>query len=173
MPVVELLPGPHTAPETVSRVASIYESAGRRVLRLNRSVPGHLVNRLQAALWREMLHLWQSDVACLEVIGEAVTRGLAPRWTILSPTDVFQVSGSDAGMAGFCASLGSQMDRWWQDLGCISFDPQLASALIDETRGIDAQRLVRRRDAGLPKILESCANAAAIIENMEETNEAF
>ena len=168
MPVVELVAGPRTSPDAVAMARAVYEHAGRTVIVAGRTVPGHIVNRLQAALWREMLHLWQSGVADLDTLGLAVSRGLAPRWCVIGPTEVFQVAGGPQGIAGFCHALGPQVDRWWADLGAPRFDDALADTLIRERGGASTAVLEDRRDAGVPLILSCCEQAARLPTTRED-----
>ena len=53
IPLVEVVGGRDTTAETVDAALAFYRGIGKRPIRLNKEVPGHLVNRLQAALWRE------------------------------------------------------------------------------------------------------------------------
>jgi carnitine 3-dehydrogenase len=168
MPVVELVRGDLSSDAAVEKALAVYRSAGRSVIQARRSVPGHIVNRLQSALWREMLHLWRSGVCDLDDLDRAVTEGLAPRWCLIGPTDVFQVSGGSAGMAGFAQALGPQMDRWWSDLGAPQFDEALASALIAARQNTSSEALTRRRDDGLPRLLQCSTQAANTSPKPEE-----
>src|SRR5256885_1461591 len=52
IPLVEVVPGRETAPDVVDRAVSFYTAVGKRPIRLTREVPGHVANRLQAALWQ-------------------------------------------------------------------------------------------------------------------------
>lgn len=171
MPIVELVNGSQTNVRSRDLAHQLYEEAGREVIVARRSLLGHIINRLQAALWREMLFLWQNDVADLQDLDRAVTRGLAPRWCLMSPTDVFHASGGAHGIEGFCTSLGDEMDRWWTSLGAPEFDVPLRNALIAERATQPVAALEKRRDAYLPEFLNRCDVAAKHEPEWEENHE--
>jgi len=63
VPLVEVVAGNDTAPATVERALAFYAAIGKRPIRIHREVAGHVANRLQAALWREAVHLVTEGVA--------------------------------------------------------------------------------------------------------------
>lgn len=157
MPVVELCGGAATPPAVMDRAAQAFEAMGKTVLRMNRAMPGHLVNRLQAALWREAVYLAAEGVASLGDIERAVTQGLAPRWTIIGPSGVFHVSGGDGGMARFLDALGPEFERWWATLGTPRLDAETGRALIDGMMQADPRpvsEIAADRDARLVRIMQ-------------------
>ncbi|WP_054301524.1 3-hydroxyacyl-CoA dehydrogenase family protein [Gemmobacter sp. LW-1] len=156
MPVVELSGGAATAPEVLTRARAFYEGLGKRVLTLARPMPGHLVNRLQAALWREAVHLVREGVASLADVEDAVTLGLAPRWCLMGPSAVFHVSGGPRGFEGFFDALGPEFERWWDTLGAPRFDAETRAALVQGMAEADPRSVAEigaARDRRLPQVL--------------------
>ena len=93
VPVVEVIRAEDTSDPAMDRIAAIWESLGRLPLRINRDVPGFLINRLQHALIREAVDLLASDVATPEDIDLAVRLGLAPRFTTAGPLEQRDING--------------------------------------------------------------------------------
>lgn len=93
VPVVEVIRGRETSDETVARTCEIWERLGRSTLRVNQDVPGFLVNRLQHAVIREAVHLLATGVADAETIDQAVSLGLAPRFTTAGPLEQRDING--------------------------------------------------------------------------------
>ena len=93
--VVEVVPGPATAPETVDRLADLGRRMGKAPLVLLRDVPGFIWNRLQFAVLRECLHMLDEGVAEVESIDAAVADGLAPRWLAAGPLATVELGGPD------------------------------------------------------------------------------
>ncbi len=62
IPLVEVLGNEFTAPGLVDDARRFYESVGKVTIEVQREVPGHVANRLQAALWREAIHLVMEGV---------------------------------------------------------------------------------------------------------------
>lgn len=161
MPVVELSGGEATSPDTLDRAEKIYVSLGKTVLRLTRPMPGHLVNRLQAAIWREAVFLMREGVASLNDIERAVTEGLAPRWCVVGPSTVFHLSGAENGMTRFLEALGPEVERWWSTLGDPKLDPETRRILISEMAKADPRPVATisaERDRRLPALLHYLQN---------------
>ena len=62
IPLVEVVGGAKTSEETIQRAMEFYTSIGKKAVRLNKELPGHVANRLQAALAREVYYLVAEDV---------------------------------------------------------------------------------------------------------------
>lgn len=157
MPLVELVGGTATAPATLDRAETFYRALGKQTVRLQREATGHLVNRLQAALWREAVHLVAEGYATVADVDRAVTEGLGARWTVCGPHAIFHLSGGAQGMAGFLERLGPAVETWWADLGRPTLDAATRAKLIaqmqDATAGLDTEELARRRDAHMLRVM--------------------
>jgi len=156
MPVVELCGGAATAPAVLARAEAFYAAMGKTVLVMAKPMPGHLVNRLQAALWREAVHLAREGVASLADIERAVTLGLAPRWCLVGPSTVFHLSGAEGGMGRFIEALGPEVERWWASLGTPALDEETRAALVAGMAAADPRpvaEIAAARDALMPEIL--------------------
>ena len=79
MPVVEIVPGKLTNPETMTFAGNFVETLGKTPVILNRDIPGHLFNRIQFAMLREAMALVEDGVASADQIDLVVKRGLALR----------------------------------------------------------------------------------------------
>jgi carnitine 3-dehydrogenase len=75
IPLVEVVGGAQTAPAAIERAIAFYSSIGKRPIHIRREVAGHVANRLQAALWREAVHLLASGVASVADIDTAISEG--------------------------------------------------------------------------------------------------
>lgn len=158
MPLVEICGGAQTAPQALDRAEDIYRGLGKSVLRLQKEASGHLVNRLQAALWREAVHLASQGYASVDDIEKAVTQGLGARWSILGPTAIFHLAGADQGLAKFLDDLGTEVEKWWSDLGTPELSDEVKQVLI---KGMDAaageetsSAMAARRDEQVVAMIE-------------------
>ncbi len=93
VPVAEIVRGQQTSNETMDRITRIWQRLGYFPLRVNKDVPGFLVNRLQHALIREAVDLLASGVASAEDIDAAFRLGLAPRFTTAGPLEQRDING--------------------------------------------------------------------------------
>jgi carnitine 3-dehydrogenase len=130
IPLVEVMGNERTSPEAVDAARSFYESIGKVTIEVKREVPGHVANRLQAALWREAIHLVNEGVASVEDVDLAVSSGPGLRWAVMGPTQLFHL-GADNGLAQFCEHYADSFNRWWDDLGAPHLDDDTIKRLVD------------------------------------------
>lgn len=161
IPLVEVGGGAQTSPEAIAQAMAFYARIGKRPVQVRREVPGHIANRLQAALWREAFHLVESGVASVEDIDTAIAHGPGLRWALLGPFMNLHLGGGEGGIAHMLAHLGGPIEAWWRDLGEPSLTPALVHQVVDglqavnDTRDVDA--VVEARDALLLALLQAKA----------------
>src|SRR5712675_1175247 len=73
IPLVEVVGGAKTSPDAIKRAMAFYASIGKKPIQLNKELPGHVANRLQAALYREMMYLIQQGVLSVADADDAVS----------------------------------------------------------------------------------------------------
>lgn len=130
IPLVEVMGNARTAPHAVVAARAFYESVGKVTIEVRREVPGHVANRLQAALWREAIHLVNEGVASVQDVDTAVAAGPGTRWAVMGPTTLFHLGGDEGGLADFCARYAESFNRWWDDLGTPHLDPATVERLV-------------------------------------------
>ena len=136
---------------------AFYSALGKHPIQLEHEIPGHVANRLQAALWREAFHLLERGVASVADIDAAIAYGPGLRWGLLGPFLNLHLSGGDGGLRHVLEHLGPPIEQWWDDLG----DPRLTARLCEtamegveqELDGLDLTDLVARRDELLIDLL--------------------
>ena len=158
IPLVEVLGGADTAPEVVDWTLAFYDAHGKTAIRLNKEVPGHLVNRLQAAIWREAIDAVVSGVASVEDVDKAIAYGPGLRWALMGPHQIFHLAGGPGGMRNFLEHFGPNIEDWWRDMRDVSLTPDVKATLIDgieaEAAGRSVEMLAAERDARLLDLLE-------------------
>src|SRR5262245_38177778 len=145
-----------TRPGVVEAARRFYESVGKVTIEVKREVPGHVANRLQAALWREAIHLVNEGVASVSDVDTAISSGPGLRWAVMGPTLLFHLGGDDGGLTTFCERYGDSFNRWWDDLGDPRLDDGTTARLVqgvaaETAEDIDA--LVARRDERLTAVV--------------------
>jgi 3-hydroxybutyryl-CoA dehydrogenase len=163
IPLVELLANQRTAEGVLDRAERFYDTCGKVTIRLNKEVPGHVANRLQAALWREAIHLVVEGVASVEDVDKAVWAGPGLRWSVMGPHMLFSLASGGHGMDKFCERYRDSFHRWWESLGAPELTPEVGAALADgiarEEAGRDFQTLASLRDAKLVAVMRSLREA--------------
>lgn len=158
IPLVEVAGGRLTSTAAIDRALAFYRQVGKHPIHLQKEVPGHVANRLQAALWQEALHLVQSGVASVADVDAAIAHGPGLRWALLGPFLNLHLSGGEGGIeALFGKPLWQAVEALWRDLGRVTVDPALAAAVAagvrDEMASIDPAEMARERDALLLALL--------------------
>ncbi|MDE0780653.1 MAG: 3-hydroxyacyl-CoA dehydrogenase family protein, partial [Alphaproteobacteria bacterium] len=158
MPVVEVGGGKLTETWAVDQAMEFYEAVGKTPIRLKVEIPGHLVNRLQAALYREAVYLVAEGYATVEDIDKAITGGPGLRWAFMGPHMTYHLGGGDGGIARYLDILGPSQERRWEALGDPSLTDAVKQKIIDgidaEAKGRSVSELAEERDATLLKLLK-------------------
>jgi len=159
IPLVEVVGGDKTSADTIDRSIAFYQAMGKYPIRLNKEVPGHIANRLQAAVWREAIHLAAENVASVADIDAAVSQGPGLRWALFGPHMTFNLGGGAGGLAQFMHHLLGPVQTWWDDLGAPVVTPELQRKLIEGVNAEAGQRsiadLVQTRDAQLTALIKT------------------
>ncbi|WP_405823595.1 3-hydroxyacyl-CoA dehydrogenase NAD-binding domain-containing protein [Streptomyces sp. NBC_01390] len=95
MPLVELVAGAATDAADMTRAESLTRRLGKLPVVVRADVPGFVVNRIQYAVLREVLHLVESGVTSVEDADLAVRTTLAPRWAACGPLELMDLAGLD------------------------------------------------------------------------------
>jgi len=151
IPLVEIIGNDRTSPDAVTAAERFYAEVGKTTIRVNKEVPGHVANRLQAALWREALYLVREGVASVEDVDRAVWAGPGLRWGAMGPHMLFNLGAGEGGMKSFCERYADSFHRWWDDLGTMQLDAGigeiLEKGLADEANGKSVEELSEERNA--------------------------
>ncbi|WP_299847960.1 3-hydroxyacyl-CoA dehydrogenase NAD-binding domain-containing protein [uncultured Roseovarius sp.] len=131
IPLVEVMGNERTAPGVVDVADAFYEDVGKTTIRVRKEVPGHIANRLQAAVWREAIHLVQYGVASVGDVDKAISAGPGLRWAAMGPTTLFGLGAGPGGLAAFCDHFADTFNGWWDDLGTPQLDAKTAEMLVD------------------------------------------
>jgi 3-hydroxyacyl-CoA dehydrogenase len=158
IPLVEIVGGTKTSEKTIGRASEFYTSIGKKTVRLNKEVPGHVANRLQAALGREVYHLVADGVVSAADVDTALCWGPGLRWGIMGNMMLNHLGGGPGGIEHFFQQFTGPMTAWWNVLGSPVLTPEVQEKLIDSvhaevgSRSVD--ELEEQRDELLLELLE-------------------
>ena len=156
IPLVEVMGNEKTASGVVAEARAFYESVGKVVIEVKREVPGHVANRLQAALWREAIHLVNEGVASVKDVDIAVSSGPGLRWAVMGPTSLFHLGGDIGGLQDFCNRYSVSFNRWWDDLGTPRLDEATIANLVAGFNASNTESfadMAKKRDALLAEVV--------------------
>jgi carnitine 3-dehydrogenase len=160
IPLVELVPGQSTDRMIISKMKAFFESLGKVPVVLKKEAPGHIANRLAAALWREAVDIVLKDIASVEDVDKTICAGPGLRWALMGQHLIYHLGGGEGGMASFIDHLGPAFEVWWKNLADWTSLPAeakdvLIKGLAEETGGRNLQELNQWRDAKLIKLLKT------------------
>lgn len=157
MPLVEVVGGRSTEPATLERAMDFYRSIGKRPIHVRQELPGHVANRLQAALWREAFSLVDFGAASVEDIDTAIMHGPGLRWALLGPFLTLHLTGGKSGIEGILDHLGPSVQAWWNQFSTPVLTPALKQIVIESvskySQSLGGQALAERRDRLLIELL--------------------
>ena len=135
IPLVEIVGGAKTSEETINRAMEFYGSIGKKPIRLYKSLIGHVANRLQAALYKEILYLVQEGVLSVEDADIAVCYGPGLRWGVMGPSLQWHVGGGAGGIHHFMEHLMGPLTGMMSVLGTPEVTEELKQTIIDGVVG--------------------------------------
>src|SRR4051812_4859534 len=166
IPLVEVVGGAKTSPETVRRAIEFYASIGKKPIHLRKEVVGHVANRLQAAVYREVVNLIHLGVVDVADADTAVSWGPGLRWGVMGPSMLFHLAGGEGGIQHFMDHLSGPVASWWKDLGTFTDWPEGSKNTIVEgikkaADGRSIGELAQRRDEVLFELVQIRLKQAA------------
>ncbi|HWE78918.1 MAG TPA: 3-hydroxyacyl-CoA dehydrogenase NAD-binding domain-containing protein [Pseudolabrys sp.] len=159
IPLVEVVGGDRTSPQAIDAAMAFYRDVGKHPIHIKKEVRGHVANRLQAALWREAIHLVAEGVVSVTDADAAVAYGPGLRWALMGPHLTFHLAGGEGGMAHFMSHIGPAVQSWIDDLGAPRLTPEVQQTIVagvaDEAGGRSIADLQRWRDRKLIDVLRA------------------
>src|SRR6201988_3449084 len=158
IPLVEVVGAAKTSEETIQRAMAFYTSIGKKAVRLNKELPGHVANRLQGALAREVYYLVAEDVLSAADVDDALSWGPGLRWGIIGNMMLNHLGGCPGGIEHFFQQFAGPMTSSWKVLGSPVLTPELQKKLIDgvhaEAGSRSVDELAAERDEVLLGLIE-------------------
>jgi 3-hydroxybutyryl-CoA dehydrogenase len=151
LPLVEVIPGEYTAPETVERITVLLTRMDKEPVHVRREVPGFIWNRLQLTIVRECLWLVANGVATPEDIDAIMERGLGRRWSLTGPFATMRLGGAHVfqriaeDLFPRFAAEPTFVDGWRDILATSRAEMDVASARAARERALVALRQQDKR----------------------------
>ncbi|GAA2058037.1 3-hydroxyacyl-CoA dehydrogenase NAD-binding domain-containing protein [Williamsia deligens] len=108
MPLVEVLPGTRTAPDTTERAVAHYRELRREPVVIAKELPGFVANRLQGAISREARYLVQQGVVSPADLDTILQNSLGLRWATIGLFEGNVLGGGPGGIRHLLAGVGAQ-----------------------------------------------------------------
>ena len=153
IPLVEVVGGAKTSEETIQRAIAFYKSIGKKAIRLNKEMPGHVANRLQGALAREVYYLVAEDVLSAADVDDALSWGPGLRWGIMGNMMLNHLGGGPGGIEHFFQQFAGPMMASWKTFGSPVLTPEIQKKLVDGVHAEVGSRTVEELEAERDEVL--------------------
>ena len=161
IPLVEVVGGTATDAGVVDWTIDFYNAHGKKAIRLNHEAPGHLVNRLQIALWREAMDAVLTGLASVEDVDDAIKYGPGLRLSVMGPFELCHLAGGPKGYSNFLDHFGDALQQWMDDMRPVELTPEVRAklkALVAEALGgRESASIAEERDTLLLPVLSTLA----------------
>ena len=158
IPLVEVVGGIKTSSDAIQQAISFYASIGKKPIHLKKELPGHVANRFQAALYREMLYLIEQGVLSVEDTDAAVCYGPGLRWGVMGQSLQWHLGGGAGGIQHFMDHLMPPLEGMMKALGTPNITPELKQKVIHgvmrETAGRPVDQLAQEENRVLIGLLK-------------------
>jgi len=158
IPLVEVVGGAKTSPEAIQRAMEFYASIGKKPIHLRKELPGHVANRLQAALYREMLYIIEQGILSVEETDAAVCYGPGLRWGVMGQSLQWHLGGGPGGIRHFMEHLMDPLQGMMKALGTPNITPELKQTVVDgvmrEAGGRSVEQLAQEENEVLMGLLK-------------------
>jgi 3-hydroxyacyl-CoA dehydrogenase len=153
IPLVEIVGGAKTSEATIQHAAEFYTSIGQRTVRVDKEMPGHVANRLQAALAREVYYLVSEGVVSAADVDTALSWGPGLRWGVMGNMMLNHLGGGPGGIEHFFQQFAGPMTAWWKTLGSPVLTPEVQKKLVDSVHAEAGSRTVAELAAARDEVL--------------------
>src|SRR5581483_6456362 len=123
--------------------ADFYAYIGMHPLRVRREIPGHLTDRLQEALWREILHLIKDGIASTGELDDSIIYGPGLRWAGMGTNLIYHLAGGESGMRHMLEQFGPCLKWPWTKLEAPELTEELIDRMVEGTQAQAAGRSIR------------------------------
>ncbi len=141
IPLVEVVGGQQTSPEAIDWSMAFYRHWGKEPLHCRHERAGHLANRLQETLSREMLHLIAEGIATTAELDAALTAGPGLRWGLMGTWMNYFLSNGDADTR---LAFEHDIPVFFQSDNSRLVPPEFTEALIDDVANGIAEQTTGR-----------------------------
>lgn len=159
MPLIEVVPSPHTSLKVISRTMEFWKSMGKVPVLIQKETTGFVGNRLAFALLREAIHLVNEGVASVDDIDSVMQNSLGPRWAISGPFKSYQTGGGEGGIEAFFKNIGGTVQACWDDGGKVNMGEGWEKNIFNQTTEAYGVVDTKGRDEKTRRVLDAARSS--------------
>lgn len=161
LPLVEVVGGEKTSSEAIETATEFYTMIGMKPLKVRVEIEGFIADRLMEAMWREILHMVNDNIATTDELDQAIIYGAGLRWAFMGTNLIYWLAGGKNGMRHFMSQFGPALKLPWTKLEAPELTEELIEKMVEGTneqaQGLELRELERLRDNCLVSIMEALA----------------
>src|SRR5215813_598157 len=165
IPLVEVVGGKKTSPDAIKQAMAFYAAIGKKPIHLRKEMIGHAANRLQAALYKEVVYLIEQGMLSVEDADAAVSWGPGLRWGVMGPSLLWHIGGGEGGIHHFMEQLMDPLTAMMKSLGNPEVTNELKQTIIGgvmhEAGNRSVQQLAQEENEMLVQLINLRKKAAA------------
>ena len=160
IPLVEVAKGPDTSEQTMATVIALVKKCGKIPVRVERFIPGHIVNRLQLLLNTEVFYLLEQGICTPEQLDIAVKSSLMLRGMVLGVVQRYDFTGLDLSARNMSngsykiPEIGTHPSASFDHVDRGEFGVKRGKGFYDY-KGRDLAEILKKRDRRLFQILKA------------------
>jgi len=131
VPLVEVVGGTKTSPDAIKQAMAFYAAIGKKPVLLHKELRGHVANRLQAALYKEVLYLIQLGALSVADADAAVCFGPGLRWGVMGPSLQWHLGGGAGGIQHYMDTLFTGLTHLMESLEMPDITDELKKTIVD------------------------------------------
>lgn len=147
IPLVEIVGGKLTSQDTIERADRFYSGLGKKTVRIHKELHGHVANRLQAALAREVYYLVSEGVISAADVDTALSWGPGLRWGIMGNMVLNHLGGGEGGIEHWFQQFAGPLTNSWNTLGTPTLTPEIQQTLIDSVHAEVGEKTIGELEA--------------------------
>ncbi|MAU96687.1 MAG: carnitine 3-dehydrogenase [Fulvimarina sp.] len=160
LPLVEIVGGRQTEPQTIRDAIALLEPVGMKGVHIAKEIDAFVGDRLLEALWREALWLIKDDICDVETLDDVIRYSFGLRWAQMGLFQTYRIAGGEAGMRHFLGQFGPALQWPWTKLtDVVDLDDALVEKIASQSdaqnEGLGIRRLERIRDQNLVAIMDA------------------
>jgi 3-hydroxyacyl-CoA dehydrogenase len=168
IPLVEVVGGTKTSSGAIQGAIAFYAAIGKKPVLLHKELPGHVGNRLQAALYKEIMYLIQEGVLSVADADDAVSYGPGLRWGVMGPSLQWHLGGGAGGIKHFMDHLMDPLVGMIKTLGNPDVTPELKKTITEgvlrETENHSVEQLAQEENKVLVELIRLRAQQAKALK---------
>ncbi len=161
LPLVEVVGGEKTSDDAIDKASQFYEMIGMKPLKVRVEIDGFIADRLLEALWREILHMVNDNIATTDEIDQAIIYGAGIRWAFMGTNLTYWLAGGKKGMRHFMSQFGPALKLPWTKLEAPELTEELIEKMVngtnEQSKGLELRELEKLRDQCIVSIMEALA----------------